>query len=181
MPTVYTWYPTFQWYDFSDPDYRWFYNMLLVATNAAQHTPEDIPIISFVHRTTTSPPKEPDPEVKQFSEEKYRELLWHMLLRGVDGFFLWCPQKELVQEIKPVLAVYGEALEYKEFLDQGKPVTFAVPKTEGPVVSGLKLGQKVLVRRTDFGPVQEPVRLRVEGLKIKIAPVQGKCQILTMR
>ena len=36
MPVVYTWYPTFDWYDFDDCDYRWFYNMLQVGSNAGR-------------------------------------------------------------------------------------------------------------------------------------------------
>ena len=43
MPVVYTWYPTFHWYDFEDTDYRWFYNMLKVGSNAGRHTPRMFP------------------------------------------------------------------------------------------------------------------------------------------
>ena len=161
MPTVYTWYSIFDWYDFEDPDYRWFYNMLLVASNAGKHTPKNIPIISFVHWTTTSPPANPDPKVTQFSEEKYRELLWHMLLRGHDGLFLWCPQRELSVEIVPVHEVYAAALQYKDFLDEGEPICFEAPTQAGPVVSGLRLGNKALVRRTDFDGSSQMVTLRV--------------------
>src|SRR5688572_14342781 len=67
MPVVYTWYPTFGWYDFEDPDYRWFYNMLLVGSDAGQHTPVTTPIISFVHWHTTAPPENADPSVRQMS------------------------------------------------------------------------------------------------------------------
>jgi len=109
MPVVYTWYPTFGWYDFEDPDYRWFYNMLLVASNVGQYTPPDVPIISFVHYHTTAPPEKPDPQVKQFSEQKYQELLWHMLLRGTDTFFLWCPSEQAATEVRLLHAVYAAA------------------------------------------------------------------------
>ena len=56
MPVVYTWYRTFDWYDFDVLDYRWFYNMLRVGSNAGRHTPVETPIITFVHWTTTAPP-----------------------------------------------------------------------------------------------------------------------------
>ena len=151
MPVTYTWYPTFGWYDFDDPDYRWFYNMLLVASNAGKHTPADVPIITFVHWHTTSPPENPDQAVKQFSGEKYQELLWHMLLRGHDTFFLWCPAREAAEEIRLLQPVWAAAQEYGEFLEKGIPITFDVPNQPGPVVSGLRLGNRVLVRRTDFG------------------------------
>lgn len=181
MPVVYTWYPIFNWYDFPDLDYRWFYNMLLVASNAGESTPMEIPIISFVHWTTTALPPHPDPEVKQFSQENYKELLWHMLLRGVDGFFLWCRESQLAQEIRPLHEVYAESLKYKEFLDKGEPISFGVPPYPGPVISGLRLEDRVLVRRTDFEEVRKAITLKVKGKTLKIPPLTGKCQILKLR
>lgn len=181
MPTVYTWYPTFNWYDFKNPDYRWFYNMLLVASNAGRHAPRHIPIISFVHWTTTSPPKNPDPKVKQFSEEKYRELLWHMLLRGTDGLFLWCRKPELAVEIRPLHEVYAASLQYKDFLDKGEPISFEVPKRQGPVVSGLKLGDKILLRRTDFDNITGTIKLQVENQQLEIQRAEGRCQIFELK
>ena len=152
MPVVYTWYPTFDWYDYEDSDFRWFYNMLLVGSNAGRHTPHTTPIVPFVHWTTTAPPQNPDRNVRQFSEEKYKELLWHLLLRGHDTFFLWCVSDELAREIRLVHDVYARALEYRGFLDRGIPVTFDVPNKAGPVVSGLRLGNHVLVRRPGCRP-----------------------------
>ncbi|MFW6163736.1 MAG: hypothetical protein ACODAJ_13280 [Planctomycetota bacterium] len=180
MPTVYTWYRTWAWYPWASGDYRWFYNLLKVASNAGQHTPADVPIISFVHYTTTSPPRNPDPAVEQFSTEAYRELLWHMLLRGHDTFFLWCPTDELAREIRPLHRVWAAALEHKAFLDEGEPVTFAVPSEPGPVVSALRLGDHLLVRRTDFDDTREPVPLAVGGQAIRVPRVEGKCQVLDL-
>ena len=34
MPVVYTWDKIWRWYDFDQVDYRWFYNMLKVCSNA---------------------------------------------------------------------------------------------------------------------------------------------------
>ena len=160
MPVVYTWHPTFGWYDFDDLDYRWFYNMLLVGSDAGQHTPTETPIISFVHWTTTAPPENPDPAVQQFSAEAYQELLWHLLLRGHDTFFLWCQQDELAEEVRLVHEVYADSLEHRGFLERGTPVVFDVPDEPGAVVSGLRMGDRVLVRRTDFGTAaSEPLQL----------------------
>jgi len=181
MPVVYTWYPTFNWYDFANPDYRWFYNMLLVATNACKSTPADVPIVSFVHWTTTSPPKNPDPAVKQFSREMYQELLWHMLLRGVDGFFLWCLKSELAAEVEAVHQVYADALKYRDFLDRGEPVTFQVPREPGPVVSGLKLGRRLLLRRTDFDDTAGDVELEVGGKKVVVPRFPGQCRVVELK
>ncbi len=183
MPVVYTWYPTFGWYDFANADYRWFYNMLLVATNACKSTPADIPIISWLHWHTTSPPREGEPTIpglQQFSEEKYRELLWHMLLRGTDGLMMWCPAEETGKEMQLLQEVYAAALEYKEFLDNGEPVSFAVPSQPGPVVSGLRLGNRVLVRRTDFDDTKGSISLDVDGRTLRVPRVEGECQVLSL-
>jgi hypothetical protein len=150
MPVIYTWYPTFHWYNFEDADYRWFYNMLKVGSNAGQHTPTNVPIISFVHWHTTAPPNQVDPAVRQFSQDMYRELLWHLLLRGHDTFFLWCLPDELEEEIKLVHAVYADSLKHNGFVQRGSPISFEVPKSPSSAISGLRLGNHVLVRRTDF-------------------------------
>lgn len=151
MPVVYTWYPTFNWYEYESSDYRWFYNMLLTGTNPARHTSAPVPLISFVHWNTTAPPPNPDPAVKQMSESAYQELLWHLLLRGHDTFFLWCMQEELAKEVRLVHEVYSAAQPYNRFLERGEPISFDVPKSPSTVVSGLKLGNQVLVRRSEFG------------------------------
>jgi len=180
MPVVYTWYPTYQWYDFEDSDYRWFYNMLLVASNAGKNTPASTPIISFVHWHTTAPPDEPDPNVKQLSEAAYQELLWHMLLRGTDTFFLWCPAKEDAVECRLVHEVYAAAQQYGEFLEKGTPISFDVPKKPGSVISGLRLGKQVLVRRTDFGDHDAPAKFALGDGALSVEPAPGKCQVLCL-
>ncbi len=179
MPVVYTWQRIFDWYDYSDTDYRWFYNMLLVASNAGQHTPADIPIISFVHWHTIK--AEPSTgTTKQFSEDKYQELLWHMLLRGTDTFFLWCRKQEAAKEIELIHQVYSEAQHYGEFLSDGMPVNFSIPKQPGAVISGLKLEDHVLVRRTDFTKTIEPVEVVVDNRRVKVGASPGRCQIISI-
>lgn len=181
MPVVYTWYPIFDWYDFADTDYRWFYNMLLVASNAGQHTPAKVPIISFVHWTTTAPPEQLDPRVKQFSAEKYQELLCHMLLRGHDAFFLWCQQKELPEEVRLVHEVYAKSLEHREFLERGEPVSFDVPREQGAIVSGVRLGNRVLARRTDFSSEHAAAVLKIDGKELPVPSAPGQWQILEIK
>lgn len=185
MPVVYTWYPTFHWYDFADTDYRWFYNMLKVGSNAGQHTPANTPTIPFVHWHTTAPPEDADPSVRQFSRDKYKELLWHLLLRGHDTFFLWCTSNELEEEIKLVHSVYAESLKHNGFIQRGTPISFKVPKTPGSVVSGLRVGNRVLARRTDFtdtsnatatqnASTNAPIVLTLEeGTTVEIAATTG--------
>ncbi len=180
LPVAYTWYPTYRWYDFEISDYRWFYNMLLVASNAGRHTPANVPVISFVHWHTTAPPDNPDPEVEQMSEAAYGELLWHMLLRGSDTFFLWCPKAEDAVEVRLVHEVYAAAQEYGEFLESGTPLLFDVPRQPGSVVSALLLDNRLLVRRTDFNGSAEPVEILVGNQKVTVEARPGETQVLTV-
>ena len=180
MPVVYTWHGIWDWYDWANGDYRWFYNMLLVGSNAGEHTPPEVPIIPFVHYTPIRPAQSQDAQLKPMSTGAYRELLWHLLLRGHDTFFLWCPNHEIAQEIRPLHEVWSAALVYREFLDNGVPVTFAVPKQPGPVVSALCLDKRVLVRRTDFDATDKPVPITVGDATLMVPRVEGRCQVLTL-
>jgi hypothetical protein len=180
MPVVYTWRRIYDWYDYADTDYRWYYNMLLVASNVGQHTPAEIPIISFVHWHTIESDDHPA-ATKQFSEEKYQELLWHMLLRGTDTFFLWCRKKEAPKEIRLVHQVYAQAQQYGRFLSEGTPILFDVPKQPGTVVSALKLENRLLVRRTDFRKTTETVKIAVGEKTIIVRNAPGQCQIISLQ
>ncbi len=180
MPVSYTWSPTYHWYDFDNPDYRWFYNMLLVASNAGKSTPQHIPIISFVHWNTVFITGEADTTIRQMSRESYQELLWHMLLRGTDTFYLWAEKSQFPEEVRLVHEVYAAAQQYGAFLDHGLPITFDVPDTPGTVVSGLIMGDRVLIRRTDFGENKEAVEI-MAGTKVVSVPYSpGVCQILSL-
>lgn len=148
MPVIYTWYRTFAWYDFPNTDYRWFYNMLKEASSAGRHTAPEIPIIPFVHRNTTAPPEKPDAAVVAMSHSAYQDLLWHMLMRGHDTFFVWCLPEELGDETRTVHEVYSNSLQYAEFLSDGTPEVFDVPSQPGIIESRVRLGDQVLVRRS---------------------------------
>lgn len=178
MPVVYPWSPMYGWYDFSPGDFRWFYNGLLVGSNAARHTPPGTPIIAFVHWHTVDLTAEDEAPPPQFSEEMYQELLWHLLLRGTGTFFLWCQAHEARKEVELLHPVYAAAQQYGTFLDQGEPVCFDVPSEPGPVVSGLRVGDRVLVRRTDFTKHDAPVDLALPGGgTIRVPRVEAACQV----
>ncbi|MEW6234452.1 MAG: hypothetical protein AB1656_03620 [Candidatus Omnitrophota bacterium] len=189
MPVVYPWSWTWNWYDFDPGDFRWFYNSLLVASNAGQYTPRSIPIISFVHWHIVDVglfvDEKPSPKMtskpQPMSEWAYQELLWHMLLRGADAFFLWCAEEEQAKEVELLHPVWAAAQEYGEFLEKGVPVNFDVPNKPGSVVSGLRLKDKVLIRRTDFKKDASPVKLSIGGKTVSIPPVKDKCQILSLQ
>lgn len=180
MPVVYTWYPIYDWYPEYSSDYRWFYNMLKVASNAGESTPSGVPLATFVHWHTTAPPENSDPEVKQMSKESYKELLWHMLLRGHDMLYSWCMKDELAIEMTLLQEVYNSSLQYNQWFRSGRPVIFEIPNEETCVISGIKLDDKLLVRRTDFKENTNPVKVTIEGNDILVPYDPGVCQILRL-
>ncbi|NLG34911.1 MAG: hypothetical protein GX548_06115 [Lentisphaerae bacterium] len=180
MPVFYTWGCIWTWYDWPNADYRWFHNLLQVASNAGQSTPATVPLVPFVHRTVIGAPPGFDP-ANNLSVEVYKEFLWHALLRGHDTFFLFCGDKELEAELAPLHEVWAESLAYKEFLDRGVPVGFDIPDKPGPVVSGLLLGNRLLVRRTDFEDDSGPVELKVGKKVVRVKRSKGKCQVFDLK
>jgi hypothetical protein len=181
MPVIYPWAGIYKWYDFDNSDYRWFYNMLLNSNNAGKSTPRTIPVIAFVHWHTIFEGSGADSTVKQLSRECYQELLWHMLLRGTDAFFLWCMDNENAEEVRLLHQVYAEAQQYGKFLDYGIPVTFNLPEKPGTVISGLILGDSVLVRRTDFDQNRDNVQIMAGTRMIEVAYAPGKCSTISIK
>ena len=183
MPVVYPRWKIFTWYDFENTDYRWFYNMLLNASNSCKSTPQNIPVISFVHYYTLfSGVKPPDPgKIIQMSKNCYQELLWHMLLRGTDTFYMYSgKQDEFPEEVRLVHEVYASAQKYGSFLDNGYPITYDVPAKPGVVISGLALGDSVLIRRTDFGTNHEAVEILAGTKIITVEYAPGVCKVLPL-
>jgi len=180
MPVVYTWDSIYYWYDFENTDYRWFYNMLLVASNAGKSTPQSIPVISFVHWNTIFVSGKSDPSITQMSKECYQELLWHMLLRGTDTFFMWSSKNEFPEEVRLVHEVYADAQKFGNFLENGQPINYNVPKMPGTIISGLALGDSVLIRRTDFGRNHDPVEIFAGTKLITVDYTPGECIVLAL-
>ncbi|NOZ24234.1 MAG: hypothetical protein GXP25_24425 [Planctomycetes bacterium] len=182
MPVVYGWGPTYGWFDYADTDYRWFQNMLSVFSNSAANRPKGVPLVNWINRFVkldTTPT-----DAVPISEEKYRELLWHIWLRGADSMYIWCRNEDILRELVPVHSTYAAALQYKEFLAKGTPLIFDVPETEGPVLSALRLGDRLLVRRTDFGkpPSKDDAFIEVNGKKITIpASMSGKTVVMEIK
>jgi hypothetical protein len=177
MPVVYPWWKIFTWYDFENTDYRWFYNMLLNASNAGKSTPGNVPIISFVHWNTVFEGTQKTTNVSQMTKNTYQELLWHMLLRGTDTFFMWSSKNDFPEETRLVQEVYADAQEYGDFLEKGWPITFNVPSQPGVVISGLALNNQVLIRRTDFVTNYQPIQILVGTKKINVDYNPGICKI----
>lgn len=180
MPVVYPWSEIFTWYDFKNIDYRWFYNMLLVASNAGKNTPQNVPIVSFIHWHTVLTDKTSDKTVTQMSEESYQELLWHMLLRGTDTFFMWSSETEFPEETRLVHEVYAASQKYGKFIEHGVPITYDVPDKPGTVISGLAMNDSVLIRRTDFGSVHNPVQILAGTKLITVKYAPGVCKVVAL-
>jgi len=88
--------------------------------------------------------------------------------------------EELSEEIALVQQVYDASLPYNDWLAFGRPITFDVPSEQAPVVSGVRLGNRVLVRRTDFGGVSAPVTILVDRKALRVPSARGQCQILSL-
>lgn len=184
MPVVYPWARIYNNYTFPNPDYRWFYNMLLVGSNALQHTPPSTPLVPFVHYHTVFDPLPPNPEIPQLSKETYQELLWHLLLRGADSLFLWCTTDQNPTEIQLVHKVWSDSLQYQTFLELGQPISHAAPHTPDSVISGLQLEHQVLIRRTDFTPPpHHPITLTLDTqtLTVPPTPTPNTCIVLNLK
>jgi len=181
MPVVYGWGPTYGWFDYKDGQFRWFQNMLSVLSNCTAHRPDGVPIVSWVNRFVDMETPE---GASPLSEENYKELLWHMWLRGADGMYIWCRTEDILRELVPVHGVYAAALDHKDFLVKGTPLIFDVPEKPGPVLSALRLGDKLLVRRTDFGipPSTDDACIDVDGKRVSVpASVSGKTVVMDVK
>jgi hypothetical protein len=91
---------------------------------------------------------------------------------------MWSGKKEFAEETRLLHEVYSAAQEYGDFLDQGVPVIFDIPDKPGVVISGLALGDKVLVRRTDFNTGHRPVEVLAGTKIITVNYMPGVCQII---
>jgi hypothetical protein len=124
------------------------------------------------------------------SQQAYRELIRHVLLRGSDGLYLFnlgypgspVTPAESFESIEDARAVYDEMLAHRDFLDRGKPMTYAVPTPDGLTViwSGLCLPDRCLVRTVTLGPETRQVMLEpFPGLRVTLdAPSTGASYVV---
>ena len=49
------------------------------------------------------------------------------------------------------------------------------------MISGLRMKNRVLVRRTDFGSAAGEVVLTVNGQELRVPVAKGRCQILELK
>jgi hypothetical protein len=107
-------------------------------------------------------PDHPDRHAPLMSRAAYREALRHLWLRGVDAMEVFNPARKgyeryAVEEVEDVQRVYDEMLAYRDFLDHGEVMNYRIPgKLDGLMVwSGLRLGDRALVRLTNLGARQK--------------------------
>lgn len=98
-----------------------------------------------------------DEKIPILSRTRYREILRHCWLRGADGMQIfnpnWFPDRPervaiVTEEVEDAVSVYDEMLAYRPFLERGVTMNVEAPKAtdEGPLWSGLRLGDKAVVR-----------------------------------
>lgn len=121
-------------------------------------------------------PDHPNKKVPVMSRKRYREALIHLWLRGIDGMQVFNPaypgQEDMaVFEVMDTVAIYDEMLAYRTFLDKGSVMNFEFPKVqdEGPVWSGLRLGDKAIVRVFWQGSQSKPLKIEPwEGYQVEL-------------
>lgn len=94
-----------------------------------------------------------DENVPILSRERYLEILRHIWLRGADTMQIFnAHRKEYPQiateEVEDAVAVYGEVLAFRRFLDHGAIMNTTIPRPEddGVIWSGLRLEDEAVVR-----------------------------------
>lgn len=102
-------------------------------------------------------PDDRDEKIPILSRPRYREILRHIWLRGADGMQIfnpnWFPQRPdrvaiVTEEVEDAQSIYDEMLGFRKFLESGQTMNTAVPEIrgDGPVWSGLRLGDEAVVR-----------------------------------
>ena len=142
-------------------------------------------LIPYLSRYT---PDEPDPRFLQpMSQRAFREVVWHAFLRGADTIYVFNlgyptrPQNVTpafsFESVEDVRSVYDTLLAARQFLDKGEPMNFAYPPLFGaePVWSGLRLGDRCLVRTFTLGTAAATVEVPAfPGVTITLdAPPEG--------
>jgi hypothetical protein len=167
---------------------RFYFHLLIrmVSDNAANLTrwAPHIQSLPWVERYC---PDDEDPAIPIMSRERYREVLRHLWLRGVDGMQVFNPSRKgleeySIEEVEDAVAVYDEMLAYREFSEKGKPLCLAVPgpRQEGVVWSGLVLEDRAVVRAFTQGGGDADLSLEPwPGKSVKLrVPAAGQTWVL---
>ena len=130
-----------------------------------------------------------DEKIPMVSNERYRESLRHMWLRGCEGMQVFQPARPgyshiVVTELQDAVAVYDEMLAYRELLDKGAVLNTDVPavQDDGVIWSGLRLGDRAVVRTVKQGGGSAKITIEpFTGSKIELAATaQGETRVLVL-
>lgn len=123
-------------------------------------------------------PDDEDPRIPILSRSRYREILKHLWLRGVDGMQIFNPVRSLpnateiiLGELEDAVKIYDEMLEFREFLERGEVMNTLTPglDDEGPVWSGLRLEHRALVRVFTQSAASSKIWIEAwPGLKVEL-------------
>lgn len=173
-------------------DLYYFQRLLEIVSRASEKVIPGKRSMPYLSRFVTDNPD----ETYRFpmSQDVYRELVRHVWLRGADGLYLFnlgyptTPQTVTAafsfESVEDARSVTDELLAHREFLDQGVPMTFAVPKSvEAEAAwSGRRLpGGRCLVRAVSLGKDDARVRVAVaDGLTVDLdAPQAGATYLVS--
>lgn len=124
-----------------------------------------------------------DKKVPIMSRDRYREVLRHLWLRGIDGMQVFNPIHALdkigmaIAEVEDAATIYNEMLAYRDFLEKGVPINLDYPaiQAEDVIWSGLRYQDEAIVRV--FWPRKTIAPLEMEpwpGKKVTLNnPVRG--------
>jgi hypothetical protein len=150
-------------------DRFYFRNLLAIVSSANAGKARGKLSIPYLSQWT---PDNQDPKYRDFAMTQglYRELNRHLWLRGCDSLYLFnlgypgsgVPAKFSLQSVEDVRAVYDEMLAWREYLERGKPMNYAVAKSleDEAVWSGLELDGRSLVRTVSLGQADRKVEVR---------------------
>jgi hypothetical protein len=134
-------------------------------------------------------PDDEDPKIPIMSRERYREVLRHCWLRGVDTMQIFNPKRPgfeeiVISEIQDAVAVYDEMLEYGDVLEGGRPIGLQTPKIQddGVLWSGVRKDNRAVIRTFKQGGGAARVKIEAfPGKTIELdATPEGKTTVLTL-
>lgn len=107
-------------------------------------------LIPWITRWVSEPP---ELEFPVMTRERYREILRHLWLRRVAAMQVFSPRQKgyedmAMPEVEDAVAAYDDMLAFREFLEKGEVLTYEIPQPQddGVVLSGMRLGDRALVR-----------------------------------
>jgi hypothetical protein len=128
--------------------------------------------------------------LRTMSDSAWRELQWHLWLRGAYGIFLFnpppskatSPMSASFRMVENARDIYDQVLAHRQFLENGEPMTYAVSNLlkGDPMWSGLRLPEHCLVRTFSPNPQTQSVKVQAyEQVPVTLdAPPRGAAYLI---